>query len=311
MADSEQPIPPAAPPPAATLGELLRTARLSQDLTVEQLSTELRIEAKQLNALEGNRFEQIGVPVFIKGYLKQYGSRLGLNVADLLALYYKQTTLAEIQIRPNRAIKLRDERQVTSWVFAAIVLLVVVAGLAAWWWNGGSFGTVLPPRGAETTPVAAPPPVESSPPPQARRFAPVAAPAPAISNAATLPVESAAAGEPVAVPAAAEAAVPPAAGDVAAADAPAAAAAPGSATALELSFQEESWAEITDARGERLLFGLSAAGRVVTVRGQPPFAVVLGNADAVQLAVDGEPFAVPLVGRDGNLARFAVDIAEE
>ena len=74
MADSEQPSPPAAPRPApATLGELLRTARLSQDLTVEQLSTELRIEAKELNALEDNRFEQIGVPVFIKGYLKQYG----------------------------------------------------------------------------------------------------------------------------------------------------------------------------------------------------------------------------------------------
>ncbi len=307
MADSDQPSPPAAPRPAATLGELLRTARLSQDLTVEQLSTELRIEAKQLNALEDNRFEQIGVPVFIKGYLKQYGSRLGLNVADLLALYYKQTTLAEIQIRPNRAIKLRDESQVTSWVFAVIVLLVVLVGLAAWWWNGGSFGTVLPPRGAETAPVAPPPPVESSPPPQARSFAPVAAPAPppAFSNPATLPIEPAAVVEPVAAPAAADAAEQPADDD-----APAAAA-PGAAMALELSFQEESWAEVTDARGERLLFGLSAAGRVVTVRGGPPFAVVLGNADAVQLAVDGEPFAIPLVGRDGNLARFAVDIAEE
>jgi cytoskeleton protein RodZ len=308
MADSEQPSPPAAPPPAATLGELLRTARLSQDLTVEQLSTELRIEAKQLNALEDNRFEQIGVPVFIKGYLKQYGSRLGLNVADLLALYYKQTTLAEIEVRPNRAIKLRDERQVTSWVFAAIVLLVVVAGLAAWWWNGGSFGTMLPPRGAETTPVAAPPPAETSPPPQARRFAPVAAPAPAISNAATLPIEPAAAVEAVAVPTAAEAAEQPADDDAAAAAATGAAIA---AIALELSFQEESWAEITDARGERLLFGLSAAGRVATVRGEPPFAVVLGNADAVRLTVDGEPFEIPLVGRDGNLARFTVDVAEE
>src|SRR5262245_53532386 len=70
MADSEQSSEPKAdepkaPPPPATLGERLRAARLSQDLTVEQLSTELRIEAKQLHALENNRFEQIGVPVFI------------------------------------------------------------------------------------------------------------------------------------------------------------------------------------------------------------------------------------------------------
>jgi len=115
MVDSEQPSEPKAPPPPATLGERLRAARLAQDFTVEQLSTELRIEAKQLHALEENRFEQIGVPVFIKGYLKQYGTRLGLNVAELLALYYKQTTLAEVQIQPSRTIKLRDERQITAW----------------------------------------------------------------------------------------------------------------------------------------------------------------------------------------------------
>ena len=112
------PSAPAAPQPPQTLGQILRTARLAQDLTLEQLSTELRIEAKQLQALEEERFEQIGVPVFIKGYLKQYGTRLGLDVRDLLALYYKQTTLADVQIQPSRTIKLRDERQITSWILA-------------------------------------------------------------------------------------------------------------------------------------------------------------------------------------------------
>ena len=138
MVDSEQPSEPKVPPPPpATLGERLRAARLAQDFTVEQLSTDLRIEAKQLHALEENRFEQIGVPVFIKGYLKQYGTRLGLNVADLLALYHKQTTLAEVQIQPSRTIKLRDERQITAWAVAAIVLLLVIVALGVWWWNGG------------------------------------------------------------------------------------------------------------------------------------------------------------------------------
>ena len=56
---------------------------------------------------------------------------------DLLALYYKQTTLPTSQIQPNRTIKLRDERQITSWILAAIVLLTVVVGLAVWWWSGG------------------------------------------------------------------------------------------------------------------------------------------------------------------------------
>jgi cytoskeleton protein RodZ len=88
-------------------------------------------------------------------------------------------------------------------------------------------------------------------------------------------------------------------------------AAPIVAIPLEFSFAEESWAEVTDARGERLLFGLTAAGRRVTVRGEPPFAVVLGNAKVVELTVDGQPYPIPASGRQGDLARFSVDIAEE
>jgi cytoskeleton protein RodZ len=80
---------------------------------------------------------------------------------------------------------------------------------------------------------------------------------------------------------------------------------------LELTFDAESTAEVTDGRGERLLTGLTAAGRRVTVRGEPPFALVLGNADAVRLTVDGEPYPIPTVGREGSLARFSVDVAEE
>jgi cytoskeleton protein RodZ len=310
MADSDQassptePPPPPVPPPPATLGELLRTSRLSQDLTIEQLSTELRIEAKQLTALEDNRFERIGVPVFVKGYLKQYGLRLGLDVNDLLALYTKQTTLADVEIQPSRTIKLHDERQITSWVVAVVVLLAVVAGLGYWWWSGGSFGAVLstPVTPAEQ-PAAAPAGAERTTPPAA---APVATPRelPAVDvPAPRLEQPAAPEPQPAAIPAVA-AAQPAAAADNTQA-------VPAVSVPLQFSFDSESWAEVTDARGERLLFGLNAAGRVVTVSGEPPFAIVLGNADSVRLTVDGEPYEIPRTGRQGNLARFAVDIAEE
>jgi cytoskeleton protein RodZ len=88
-------------------------------------------------------------------------------------------------------------------------------------------------------------------------------------------------------------------------------AAPAVSIPLEFTFDQESWTEVTDARGQRLLFGLTAAGRRVTVRGEPPFAIVLGNADFVRLTVDGEPYQIPTTGREGPLARFSVDIAEE
>src|SRR5690606_32018679 len=74
----------------ATVGERLKSTRMSKGLSLDQLSTELRIEARQLAALERNDFAQIGVPVFIKGYLKQYALRLGLDPAELIAAYQAQ-----------------------------------------------------------------------------------------------------------------------------------------------------------------------------------------------------------------------------
>jgi cytoskeleton protein RodZ len=287
MEGSEAPVAPATPQPPATLGQMLRNARLDQDLTLEQLSTELRIEVKQLKALEEERFEQIGVPVFIKGYLKQYGMRLGLDVRDLLALYYRQTTLADVQVQPSRTIKLHDERQITSWILAVIVLLVVIAGLAIWWWNGGSFGSMPLTQSTLEPDAASPPPLEA-PAPQAQ-----AEPQPQPQRAVEEPIAAPSVAAPLEAPAPAT-------------TAPAEAGIP-----LEFSFEQESWAEVTDARGERLIYGLNAGGRRLTVRGEPPFAVVLGNADVVRLAVDGQPYAIPAAGRQGSLARFSVDIAEE
>jgi cytoskeleton protein RodZ len=141
---------------ATTVGERLRTARSAKGLSLEQISTELRIEARQLAALERNDFAQIGVPVFIKGYLKQYGLRLGLDPAELIAAYRAQDAEQDVEILPSRTIRLRDERQMTFWVLAAVVLLVLVA-LLVYWWVGeplSSFAGSFAPHMRPLAPVA-------------------------------------------------------------------------------------------------------------------------------------------------------------
>jgi len=291
MGDSEQPSSATAGEPASqNLGQILRNARVAQDLSVEQLATELRIEAPRLVALEENRFEKIGAPVFVKGYLRQYGQRLGIDYRELLALYYKQATHEEVGIHPSPTIRLRDERQITVWVVATIALAVIVVGLAVWWLQGGLSST---PASVAST--------ESSDP------NPAVAPAPQVAREPT-PTE------PVAEPPAAGAVVPAPVPDAlpqAASPPSAPAAAPGATIPLVFTFDEESWTEVTDARGERLFYGLAAGGRRAAVRGEPPFAVVLGNARAVRLLVDGEAYPIPTPGRQGGIVRFSVDIAEE
>jgi cytoskeleton protein RodZ len=309
MADSEQPAA-AAAPVFTNVGQTLREARVAKDLTVDQIATELRIEARQLAALEDNRFEQIGPVVFIKGYIRQYGQRLGLDPRVLMDIYGRQTNIEEVQVRPSKPIKLRDERQITVWIVAVLVLLLIAVGLGVWWLNGGGFefkpasrGALSPAASAGPAPAVAAEPAPAEPTPAAVETA-SAQPA---NDTAAAPAEVERPRAPAATP-------PPAA---AASGATTVVATSGGVSrgatpvSLDLTFDSESWAEITDARGQRLFFELGTTGRHTVLRGEPPVSVTFGNGDAVRLIVDGERYPIPTQGRQGKLVRFTIARNEE
>ena len=76
---------------------------------------------------------------------------------------------------------------------------------------------------------------------------------------------------------------------------------------LGVRFSALSWVEISDAEGRRLLEGLYARGSVREVRGTAPLRVVLGNAPAVDLELNGQPVALTgLVHRNGS-AYLSID----
>jgi cytoskeletal protein RodZ len=98
---------------------------------------------------------------------------------------------------------------------------------------------------------------------------------------------------------------------------PPAAAAPGvitpapvgvrAATArLGLRFVAPSWVEIYDATGARLMFDERDAASARTVLGVPPFKVLLGNYDGVELTLNGRAVQIPQRARYGATARFRV-----
>ena len=116
-------------------------------------------------------------------------------------------------------------------------------------------------------------------------------------------------------PVAAAPAQPEAPGDVAsdpataaapAVPAPADAGRDGAAT-VTLTFTGPSWAQVADAHGKVLLDGMQAQGGVRALSGAAPLRVVLGNAAAVALEVNGRPASLEgLVRRRGD-AHVSVD----
>lgn len=295
----EQPIDDAAGESTEpTLGEMLRAGRAAQELSLEEVAAELRIEARMLRALEDHRFDVLGAPVFAKGYLKQYAHRLRLSYDDLLVQYYRIADPRDVTIAPSRVIKLRDERQITIWVVAGVMIALLAVLLFLWW---------------TSQPTTTFPPVGTSPVDELDDDVLDLEPLPPLPN----PSDEAGVGaDPVAPPQTVDE-LPPAEREVALPTPQAVAevaldALPtdGPAMRVVLDFREDSWAEVVDNEGRRLFYGLGRAGARSGLVGVPPIQVLLGNAGGVGIEVDGQPFTVPGAARQGNLARFTLDLPD-
>ena len=273
------------------LGVRLRSAREAQGLTLDELAAELRITAHQLNALEECRFEALGPRVFAKGYLKQYGARLGLDVAALAADFDRTAGDTSVQIEPSRTIRLRNERQITTWILAGLMLVLLAAFLALWWLRQ-SGQISLPFLGAAVEPVP-------------ESVAGIADERPPASAAEAL----AAAGSPVrSEPSrdfgseADRRVASPAAAQVPAAEPAAAGSADG--PALEVVFVEDSWTEITAGDGTRLYYDLARAGTRARFPADPGLSLRFGNGGGVELSLDGRALTIPGSPRRGQVVRF-------
>jgi len=280
-----------------SLGNRLRQAREDQDLSLDAVSAELRIEAPMLQALEEERFDALGAPVFAKGFLKQYGARLGLDTAELVAQYESASGEVRIDIAPSRSIRLRDDRQVTFWVIAGLALVVVAATLAVWWWLGSDAADQLISDSA--VPVTIEP--DRGPGIDSQALEPVAAQAvetPAIADPAT--VDSTALDDEPEEPAIEDEPEPPVAAE-------AASPSPQSGPQLLIVFNEDSWTEVSDEAGERLFYGLGLAGSSELIPADSSLNLFFGNAAGVELSLGGEPVEIPASARRGDLAQFDFD----
>lgn len=72
---------------------------------------------------------------------------------------------------------------------------------------------------------------------------------------------------------------------------------------LELRLEGASWVEISDATGKRLLYRLAGAGERHELEGQAPFQVLIGNAEAATLVVNGRTIDLE-PHRRGRVARL-------
>ena len=304
-------------------GERLAEARRLKQISLPDIARQLHLDEPRVQALEENRFDVLGAPVFAKGYLRKYAHLVGVPVDDVMADYYtiNRATGAPPVVGPPR--KQQRDFDAGPWV-SGLLILVALLALAAgiYWWmqrdtsvvagsdststlrQPGEAAARSEPQGsagddgddgddAGTTTSALEPAGDD-----------VADPDRATSQTEPAPPPEQLGDEPVqASPVAAAAEPAPRQSGVAA---PASQPGAGATVELRLAYSGDCWTEITDADGERLFFDLGRAGRTITVRGVTPVRVLVGNDENVSITVDGRAYAIAAADRRGNTARFTI-----
>jgi cytoskeleton protein RodZ len=240
-------------------GELAR-AREAQGLSLAAVAQQLKFGARQIEALEQERFDALPGGTFVRGMVRSYARLVRIDPEPLIeriAGRLDAPDASRLADRFSQPVPFSDGSRRSNLAYAAlsIAILGAVAAVAYEWREERAAAARLAFVPAATATA------------EPARLAPA------------LPAQTAAAGS-VQVQAPAESSAP-AAGEQAA---PGAAATPR----IVIRCERESWIEVKDARGRVLLSELNPAGCERVVEGEPPFSLVIGNAQHVRVTYDGQ-----------------------
>jgi cytoskeleton protein RodZ len=276
----------------ASIGETLRSERERRNLQIDQVSRELKISPRFLEAMEDERFELLPGGVFAKSFVRQYARMLGLDEEEAAnevqrALAPSAGAVPQFASGPAGAAQapplpqfyvpkveewehVRDRRSSWSSPLAALGLVVVVmlgCSLVYGWWQRQRHPAI----------------------PGAALAAPQQQSAPPSGNAVPVPQPAAPAPQQASTPADTPGAAPPPA-TTAATTASDAAAVPGEPVAIKVAVTaaEAVWVSAR-SDGKYMFSGTLQANETRTVEAATTVLLRLGNAGGVTITLNGKP----------------------
>jgi transcriptional regulator with XRE-family HTH domain len=145
------------------LGERLRAAREEKELAIEQVAEETRIPLNYLEAMESEAFDVFTSDLHTRGFLRNYASFLGLDPAEIVALYDQAhgnprgKRGATVAPRPVTEQGHRSMLGVDALLGLVVVALLAIAGLSVY--QRQNQPVVTPTAGPPPTPTVTPMPV--------------------------------------------------------------------------------------------------------------------------------------------------------
>ena len=251
-----------------SVGARLQAARQAAGMSINDVSQRIKLTPKQIEILEGDRFEQLGL-VFSRGFVRNYARLVGLDADDLVV------EIPNISRIKNDSLSIHDEHIPLSkglsqyWLIVVSITLALIVGVPLFVYHWLSADDI-PVKVALSTKPKAPKlmahtlPAASTPPtmPYKTQIQPAqVAPAPVTTSLKAV------------TPASATNAVPATMG----------------AGQLQFQFKQDSWVEIRNGNQHLLLSHLYHAGETANLSVTPPLLLTIGNAANVKLKYNDRP----------------------
>jgi cytoskeleton protein RodZ len=309
-------------------GGVLKQTREKLGLTTFDISSQLRLSLKQIEALEADQFSKLPEPTIVRGFIRNYAKILKIDAQAILAAYSElspQTTpyAVEVKANANRSVIGENKTGFSPAIFISLLLLFSIIGGLFYYYTQH----ILPQTKDTVAQVVATadieqgqaltPPAEFALPPAEREN--LTSDTSSTSNTSdttnATDTSSAANSKPSATtnPETTTAVVEsntltttlnnlnPTATNAENASNP-------TAKLAKLSFiaYEDTWVSVTDANGKKVYDEILPAGSTKTVEAEPSVSVIVGNEPGTSLSMNGKKIDMAPYTRN-NIARLKLD----
>jgi len=274
-------------PSELSVGQQLCAAREARGLTVADVAKAIKLGRRQVEAIEADDWPSLPCTTIIRGFVRNYARLLELDPDHLMSVLdnLKMPQAPELEMSVGTPVSIPQDGEVDRREYVRVLsglIVLVLAVLAYFFLPQELLNSALSALKAATQSRDDAAEKIVAPGSDAAKSSEAVVVSPATSvlpqGSAALPLQSA----------------------------PGSPAAPASANVLQFSFAQPSWVEVRDHSGEIIFSQLSQADSQREIQGQPPFALVIGNASHVTLQYKGKTVDLSLRSKD-DVARLTLE----